>query len=269
MHLPKIPAIPAPQKVFTVAIQLSRFKEYAFQLALIFPMVDIIAPGLLMTVRSLLTYIANVLLTGFAYSFNDVEDSEDDALDPHKAERNPISSGKISKKAGYLLSVGFLAAGLSVLAALSLDALLSGSLFSLNSALYSWRRVRLKSVPLLDLLSHAVALGVHQLVVTYLAFRPPDFTLVPLTAMVGLFSMASQISQQIRDFEVDRLAGVRNTTQVIGPQRAKALMLAMLFAASASYIWAVKCLGLDPKAVYAAPLGVIMPLLYFKLTKRI
>ncbi|HDM92084.1 MAG TPA: hypothetical protein ENG69_01660 [Candidatus Korarchaeota archaeon] len=269
MHLLRMPSLPAPQKVLMVVIQLSRVREYVLQLSLIFPMVSIIAPSLLMTARTLLTYIANVLLTGFTYSFNDVEDAEDDSLDPCKAARNPISSGKISKRAGYLLSIGFLFAGLSVLAILSIDALLSGSLFSVNSALYSWRRMRLKSIPLLDLLSHAMALGVHQLVVTYLAFRPPDFALIPLAAMVGLFSMASQISQQIRDFDVDRLAGVRNTTQVVGPRRAKVLMLTMLFAASASYVWAVKCLALDPRAAYAAPLGVILPLLYFRLTKRI
>ncbi|MDK2464873.1 MAG: UbiA family prenyltransferase, partial [Candidatus Korarchaeota archaeon] len=100
-------------------------------------------------------------------------------------------------------------------------------------------------------------------------FRPPDSKFFAMAVMVALFSMASQLSQQIRDFEVDRLAGVRNTTQLLGVRRAKALMIALLAAASASYVWLVGLLPVPQVAALAAPIGVIGPLAYFKASGRI
>ncbi len=208
-------AVPIP-KLFSAALSLSRAREYILQLTLVFPVIEVVAPGLLLSLRALLVYAANLLYTAFAYSFNDVEDADDDALDPVKGARNPVSAGLVSRRAGYAISLAFLAAGLALMAVLSMESLIAGSLFSANSAAYSWRRIRLKAIPILDLPSHAAALGVPQLTVAYLAFRPPDATLVAMAVMVALFSMASQLSQQIRDFEVDGLAGVRNTTQLLG-----------------------------------------------------
>ncbi|MDK2464754.1 MAG: UbiA family prenyltransferase, partial [Candidatus Korarchaeota archaeon] len=154
--------VPVPRLV-SAALSLSRAREYILQLTLVFPVIEMVAPGLLLSVRAILAYSANFLYTAFAYSFNDVEDAEDDALDPVKGARNPVSSGVISRRAGYLISLAFLAAGLALMAAISLESLLSGSLFSVNSAAYSWRRLRLKAVPVLDLVSHAATLGVPQL----------------------------------------------------------------------------------------------------------
>lgn len=268
MRASSVGAISPVPRLVSAALSLSRVREYFIQLSLVFPVIEVVAPGLLLSVRALLAYAANLLYTAFAYSFNDVEDAEDDALDPVKGARNPVSAGLIGRRAGYAISLAFLAAGLALMAALSLESLLSGSLFSANSAAYSWRRIRLKAVPVLDLLSHAATLGVPQLTVTYLAFRPPDATLLAMAVMVALFSMASQLSQQIRDFEVDRLAGVRNTTQVLGLRRARALTVSLLVAASASYVWLVSLIPVPQSAILAAPIGVIGPLAYFRAAGR-
>ncbi|RLG41347.1 MAG: hypothetical protein DRO01_02785 [Thermoproteota archaeon] len=269
MQVPSVRAVAPVPRLVSAALSLSRAREYVLQLTLVFPAIEVVAPGLLLSLRALLVYAANLLYTAFAYSFNDVEDAEDDALDPVKGSRNPVSAGLISRRTGYAISLAFLAAGLALMAALSIESLVSGSLFSANAAAYSWHRIRLKAVPILDLLSHAAALGVPQLTVAYLAFRPPDSTLLAMAVMVALFSMASQLSQQIRDFEVDRLAGVRNTTQLLGIRRAKVLMLALLAAASASYVWLVGTLPIPSACSLAAPLGVIGPLAYFKAAGRI
>ena len=68
----------------------------------------------------------------------------------------------------------------------------------LNSFLYSWRKVRFKSIPLRGLISHAIAIGVQQLLITYSAFKPVDHGILP-HASLWSFSLTSQLSQELRD----------------------------------------------------------------------
>src|SRR4030095_8491818 len=49
---------------------------------------------------------ANWLAVGFSFMIKGVEDAPDDARDPSKAQRNPISSGILSARTGRMWSYG-------------------------------------------------------------------------------------------------------------------------------------------------------------------
>ncbi len=139
------------------------------------------------------------------------------------------------------------------MAAIGMESLISGSLFSANSAAYSWRRIRLKAVPILDLLSHAT-LGVPRLPRPSLCSAPrrhaPGDGRDGRPLLHGQPALAAD-----KDFEVDGLAGVRNTTLLLGVRRAKVPVLALLAGASASYVWLVAMLPIPNVASLTTPIG--------------
>ena len=49
-------------------------------------------------------FLSNLLLTAFTYTFNDVEDAEDDYFDANKRKRNPVTRQELTKKQGYIFS---------------------------------------------------------------------------------------------------------------------------------------------------------------------
>jgi 4-hydroxybenzoate polyprenyltransferase len=51
--------------------------------------------------RLLAVTAANILVVAYAFMINDIEDAPDDARDPDRAKRNPVSSGRISISTGY------------------------------------------------------------------------------------------------------------------------------------------------------------------------
>lgn len=61
--------------------------------------------------RVAMAFVAFCLISSGIYAFNDVLDREEDRLHAKKRNR-PIASGRVSVKAGILLALGFVAAGL-------------------------------------------------------------------------------------------------------------------------------------------------------------
>lgn len=173
--------------------------------------------------------IANLLAVGFAFMINDVEDAPDDALTPEKAWRNPISAGDLSPRSGRLLSflAAVLAAGL--FASLGLGPFIAGLASLVLAYLYSWRAIRLKAVPVADLIAHSAMLAGLQFAAAYLVFEggPTWQWLFPL-AMVVSISVYGELFNELRDLEVDRQAGVTHTASLIGPTAARWLMMGWL-----------------------------------------
>ena len=48
--------------------------------------------------------LANWAAVGFAFMINDVEDADDDALNPAKINRNPVSAGILTKREANIAS---------------------------------------------------------------------------------------------------------------------------------------------------------------------
>ena len=186
-------------------------------------------PGL----RLVAVLLGNLLVVAFAFMFNDVADAPDDALTPAKAARNPISAGRLSPRAGYTGSAVVAVCGLAAYAVLGIWPLALGGLCVMLGLLYSWRRVRLKAIPVADLLSHVLMLAALQFLCAYTAFQSVGRPWVAPCLLVIAISMYGQLFNQLRDLSGDRQAGVRHTAARIGPRATHLVMILLLLAALA------------------------------------
>lgn len=218
-------------KKFCIAfIKLSRLKvilkDYFWALTII----SIIAAGFKINIITLLlASLISLLVQAYAFIINDCEDAEDDAMDPRKAQRNPVSSGFITSKQGILILqfTSFPAAILAFLISgipgflLILLALIAGHM-------YSWKRIRLKSLPFIDLVSHAFMLSMYS---------PIFFLLLPQSTIsigsilivygLGFFSAGGALYNQLRDYEVDQKSGLNNTTNLLRYDRSRFLAMSL------------------------------------------
>ena len=211
---------------------------------------------------------ANWLAVGFAFMINDVEDAPDDALTPDKARRNPISAGDLSPRLGRILSglVALLAALLY--ASLGPGPFIAGLASLVVAYLYSWRPVRLKAVPIADLVSHAVMLAGLQFMAAYLAFigDPTRRWIFPLSLVLAI-SLYGELFNELRDFEVDRMAGVTHTASLIGARAARRLMMAWLAIGILSAILTFIVVRLVPVWVLFLAVGLAGLLIWQRLSR--
>lgn len=166
--------------------------------------------------RAAAVLVGNLLAVAFAFMVNDIEDAPDDARDTERAARNVIASGELSAASGWRATWG-----VALLAALSFAAvnprtLALGVLTLVLSGLYSWRRVRLKALPVVDVLSHMLMLSALLLLAGYTAYSPDIGAVWLVTLGVSLISGYGQLYNQLRDYDDDRAAELRNTASVIG-----------------------------------------------------
>ena len=195
--------------------------------------------------RAIIAILGAILAVTFAFMINDLEDAPDDARDPARRAQNVIASGALAPRPGWIV------AGLVALTALLLFALLNpeaaacGALILALSWLYSWRPVRLKAWPLVDVVSHALMLSTLLFLTGYLALDPAPEQAWGVAIAVGFISAYGQLYNQGRDFAADRAAGLRNTAHVLGYRRTIRAMYACLIGAILILGWSV-WLGLWP-----------------------
>jgi chlorophyll synthase len=207
------------------ARRLTRFREYIW-FVLVTTLLGAAAGGGSFGWPLLGVIAANWLAVGFAFMINDIEDAPDDALNPAKLHRNPVSSGDLSLRSARVYSYG--AAGLSAV----LYALLGRAPFLWGMAcltlayLYSARPVRLKTIPGADLISHGLMLAGLQFLAAHATFGGGSswqWTL-PLAFVVSI-SLYGQLFNQLRDLEGDLKAGLTHTASVLGSRTAHLLMM--------------------------------------------
>ena len=107
-------------------------------------------------INFLIIFLANILMTVFFFSYNNVQDYKDDARDKSKTKHNPISQKKISLFWAKVISFSSLVISLFLFYLLGLNTFLIGLVIGAICFLYSWKRVRLKSKPVVDLVSHGM-----------------------------------------------------------------------------------------------------------------
>ncbi len=171
---------------------------------------------------------ANVLAVTFAFMINDVEDAGDDAADPARAARNAIARGDLSRRAGWLaaLAAGALALGLYALTPPL--AFGTGALTLILALLYSWRPVRLKAIPALDVIAHVLMLSALLFLAGFFVYDPAPGPAWWAAAGVALVSAYGQLYNQLRDFEPDRAAGLHNSAALLGRAWTRRLMYVAL-----------------------------------------
>lgn len=230
-------------KTMTGLIRLTRYREYVTTVV-ITSMLGFLATGVRLNVNMLprmsLVLFANVLCVAFAFMLNDIEDANDDTKDKLKIIRNPVSAKYISPNIAYAASIATAAVSLTISYFVGyVPFLLCFSTIALGG-LYSWKFIRLKSIPILDLLSHGLMLAGLQLLCAYYTLVP--FTgfhaswILPLLFVVAI-SIRGQLFNQIRDIECDKKAGLRHTTVVIGLGSANILMSILLVIAGGILIY--------------------------------
>jgi 4-hydroxybenzoate polyprenyltransferase len=194
-------------------VRLTRINEYFKVLLLLFPLIFIISPQNLLSFVTIEIFLSNLLLTAFTYTFNDVEDAEDDYFDANKRKRNPVTSQELTKNQGYFFSFILLATGLLLLYLISPLIFVVGIIFSFIGFIYSWKPIRLKSIPIIDLFSHVLFLGALQFLTTYMTYRTIELLIIPFLMIIIPFSLINQLMGELNDFKVDKETKNINTIQ--------------------------------------------------------
>jgi len=204
---------------------------------------------------------ANWMSMAFAFMINDVEDAPDDSLTPAKARRNPVSAGHLT--AGRARAASFVVAVCAAVLYARLGGwpLAFGLAGLLLGQLYSWRRVRLKAVAVLDLVSHALTLGGLQMLAALFQFNPRPGTswIAPLTAIMAI-SMYGQLHNEVRDREGDLRAGLKHTANLLGIQLSRGLMALFLTMGVGAILASILIYELVPRWALPLALGLAVVL---------
>jgi 4-hydroxybenzoate polyprenyltransferase len=168
--------------------------------------------------------LANTFAFIFAFTFNDVEDAMEDAYVP--VSRNPIVQGVISRRMGYWITA--VAFAVSLLLSLSISFIAAATIFLilLITFFYSWRSVRLKSMPFWDIFAHAL---VALLVFLSSAWSSPDgalwsshIAIIGLACILGTTS--AHLTHQLYEYDNDIVTQIKTTASVLGKQKTAVLV---------------------------------------------
>lgn len=230
------------QKQFKGLVQLSRWQEhvpFVVPLTLIGALLATQAAGTQLDLRLAAVIIANILAVTYAFMINDIEDAPDDALDPERAKRNPITNGLLNRRTGYNACLVTALITLALYAVAGVWPMVIGGITLLLSHLYSWKPVRLKAYPVTDIVSHSLMLSGLLLLAGYFIYHsaPGDVWLV--AAGATFFSVYGQLYNQVRDYDMDVAAGLKNTTILLGKANTMRAIYATIGLALSCFILAV------------------------------
>ncbi len=202
--------------------------------------------------KMILILLANWFAVGFAFMYNDVEDAPDDARDPKKVGRNPVTAGLISSHQAKLASFAVAGIGFLLYIPFGTTVMILGGICIVLGFLYSYRPWRFKGIAVLDVVSHMIMLSSLQLLCGYFAFAETLNTayIAPLLSMTAA-SAYGQIFNQVRDFEGDQEAGLKNTAGLLGKRPAQILMQGLLTLAVLAGIYALVIQQIAPPWVFA------------------
>lgn len=261
-----------PQEINSLA-QLTRWKEYfgtaVFVSALGLSLASQTSP--LIWWKSLLIIFANFLAFSFAFMINDIEDAADDAMDPKKAQRNPISAHRLTPRKAYFYTLLAAALSLGICALLGKLIFLFGCISIFLGFIYSWKLIRLKSLPLVDLVSHALFLGTLELLAaTLIAAQIPQLTfLVWVAATIFIVSVIGDLDNELRDYEVDRQAKLINTVQLLHLKPLKPyLRYLQIIAVSSMFIYLLTIFSPVKIIALAVFLGLLIGLYFMSDYKK-
>jgi 4-hydroxybenzoate polyprenyltransferase len=210
---------PPVRQQFKGIVQLTRWKEtvpFVVPLSVAGALLAVNAAHSQVDWRLIAVMIANVLAVTYAFMINDIEDAPDDALDPERAQRNPITTGLLNRRLGYNACLVTAVVTLALYATGGWYVFIIGVITLLLSHLYSWKPVRLKAYPVTDVVSHSLMLSGLLMLAGYFIYHsaPGDVWLV--AAGATMFSVYGQLYNQVRDYDMDVAAGLKNTTILLG-----------------------------------------------------
>ncbi|MFL5801296.1 MAG: UbiA family prenyltransferase [Roseiflexaceae bacterium] len=208
-------------------IKLARYREYV-PFVFLTTLVGIKLADAPLDWRLPVVLAGNFLTVCYAFMINDIEDAKLDALHPGKRLRNPISSGELRRLWAHTASGG------AAILTLVFGLLLGGwALLLLAAGLvlgwaYSCQQLRLKALPVADLVSHTLMLAGIQFLVGYFTYASGSWSIWPALAAFMLFSAYGELYNELHDLDTDRAAGLRTTAVVLGPMLTPTLMYVFL-----------------------------------------
>jgi len=252
-------------------LMLSRWQEhipFVVPLTLLGAVLAFKANGSSLDLRLLLVIAANICAVAYAFMINDIEDAPDDALEAHRAQRNAVSSGLLSVRQGWMYALLVAGLGLALYALAGTWCLIIGTVTILLSHFYSWKPVRLKAWPVTDVVSHSLMLSGLLFLTGYFAYDAQPSPMVWLIAAAfTLISVYGQLYNQLRDFNMDTQAGLKNTAIMVGPTSARVLMYAAVIVAAGILVYAI-VQQVAPLWLIAVPIVVGAVFLFVRLPNR-
>jgi 4-hydroxybenzoate polyprenyltransferase len=204
---------------------------------------------------------ASVLLVAHIFALNDWAGVSADLNDPNKAPGVCLTKG-ISRRHILVLSIVLLAGSLL------LFRILGGCTFVLASAiaalglLYSAPAIPAKGVPLLSSVTHLVGGELHFLL-GYAVFTPVNGRGMLIALFFALTVTAGHLNQEARDYDGDRLNGIRTNAVAFGRRRTFVAGL-VVFSLAYGYLVALAACGVVPSELMV--MGMLWPLhLYWSL----
>ncbi|MCS7070866.1 MAG: prenyltransferase [Anaerolinea sp.] len=223
-------------------IQLTRWREYVFfgvPLTILGALLASSRSGLALDVRLLAVIAGNILALAYAFMINDIEDAPDDARDPHRAAKNPVTSGLVNVRFGYAACRVVAAVTLIMYALGGWWPFVIGGTTLLLSHLYSWRVIRLKAWPVTDIVSHSLMLSGLLLLAGYFTYDTSPGWVWLVAAGATLVSVYGQLYNQLRDYDMDKAAGLHNTAIMLGERNARRMMYSSVAVAALCMIVAL------------------------------
>jgi 4-hydroxybenzoate polyprenyltransferase len=223
-------------------IRLTRWKEYVpfvIPLTVLGALLAARPNNILLDWRLVVVTAANILAVAYAFMINDIEDAPDDARDPDRAARNPITMGEIGVRFGYNACRIVAAVTLLLYALGGVWALIIGIATLLLSHLYSWRPVRLKAWPITDIVSHSLMLSGLLMLAGYFTYHDAPGLVWFVAAAVTLISVYGQLYNQLRDYDMDKAAGLYNTAIILGENNTRIAMYAAVALAVVCFLAAI------------------------------
>lgn len=245
-------------------VKLTRWKEYVpfvIPLTLLGALLAAHPQNITLDLRLVAVTLANILAVAYAFMINDIEDAPDDAREPDRAARNPITNGEIEPHVGHAALRVVAVATLAMYALGGWYVLGIGLVTLLLSHLYSWRPVRLKAWPVTDIVSHSLMLSGLLLLAGFFIYGIEPGLVWLVAAGATLVSVYGQLYNQLRDYDMDKAAGLNNTAIILGENYTRKTMYLTVVLAVLCFLSAI-VLGVFPwwlggVLVVAVPLSMM------------
>lgn len=206
-------------------------------------------------IRLGLLLAGSLALTAHVFVFNDWAGYSSDIRDPQRETlvfaRQGISRGQVARVAIALLVFAMLA-----FAATGGFAVPLGAAIAALSLLYSCSPSFGKHSPIVGSINHLLGGALHFLL-GYTGSHVLDASGVAMSLFFGLVFAGGHLNQEVRDYEGDRLNGIRTTAVVFGCRRTFLASLGT-FTAAYAVLAGLAALGSLPRLLLLSPLGWLL-----------
>ena len=205
-------------------------------------------------VRVVVFALASPLLVAHIFSLNDWAGIALDSNDPNKSADVFVTRG-VTRRGLAFLSLGLLASSLLLFALLPARTLVLAVAIAALGAFYSHPSFNAKGMPVVSSLPHLVG-GVLHFLLGYSVFVGIDRRGTLIALFFALTFTAGHLNQEVRDYEGDRLNGIRTNAVVFGKHAAFAAGFLLFTLAYADLLF------LASSGIVPAPIGLFPIILY-------